>query len=111
MRLRTALTVLAAAAALALTGCSTGSTPATPRATVTKTETPTPTLSPDDITDAAIDAAWAQQTEDDKDAMCLGITLGGPDWAAQQLADGGGNSAGLDWDRAAELIQAKCADR
>lgn len=109
MRLRHTAAVVLTAAALALTAACSSDTGSTPSAPVTVTATPA--LTPDDTTDAAIDAAWAQQTEDDKAAMCYGIALMGPEWAAEQLADGSSNSAGLDWDRAAVLIQAKCADR
>ncbi|MFE3031551.1 hypothetical protein ACFXKY_07870 [Streptomyces canus] len=107
-RLATALTL----AALALTACTTTHTPA-PDATITVTSQPDPVEQPtltDDMTQLVVDLSWEQQTEDDKDAMCQGITLYGPDWAAEQMQAGAGDSS-VDWDRAAELVEQKCADR
>ncbi|MFF7949113.1 hypothetical protein [Streptomyces griseorubiginosus] len=109
MRLRhiTALAITA----LALTACTSTDQPA-PAETITiqaPTPDPTPTLD-DDMTQLVVDLSWEQQTEDDKDAMCQGIALYGPDWAAEQMQQGAGDSV-VDWDRAAELVEQKCAAR
>ena len=110
MRLR--LILVTAVAALALTACSSNDQPAaTQTVTVQPTPEPAPTLSlDDDMTALVVDISWSQQTEDDKDAMCFGIELGGPKWAAEQMAAGAGDDS-VDWQRAAELVEAKCADR
>ncbi|MFF7946997.1 hypothetical protein [Streptomyces griseorubiginosus] len=109
MRLR--LTLATTFAALALTACTSTDQPA-PAETITveaTTPDPTPTLD-DDMTQLVVDLSWEQQTEDDKDAMCQGIALYGPDWAAEQMQQGAGDSV-VDWDRAAELVEQKCAER
>ena len=110
MRLR--LTLTAAIALLALTACSSNDQPAaTQTVTVRPTPEPTPTLSlDDDMTALVVDISWGQQSEDDKDAMCLGIGVYGPEWAAEQMAAGAGDDS-VDWQRAAELVEQKCADR
>lgn len=112
MRLRLILPL--AAAVFGLTACSTSTDPkpeATPAAAITTTAPePTPADTSDDMTQLVVDLSWAQQTEDDKDAMCLGIALGGPEWAAEQMRTGAGDES-VDWDRAAELITDKCANR
>ncbi len=109
MRLRhiTALAI----AALALTACTTTDQP-TPAETVTveaPTPDPTPTLD-DDMTQLVVDLSWEQQTEDDRDAMCLGIAVGGPEWAADQMRQSAGDSV-VDWDQAAVLVEQKCNER
>jgi hypothetical protein len=110
MRLRLILTTTIAA--LALTACTTTDQPAATR-TVTVKPTPEPTPTPtfgDDMTALVVDLSWGQQSEDDKDAMCLGLALKGPKWAAEQMAAGAGDDS-VDWQRAAELVEAKCATR
>lgn len=95
-------------ALLALTACTSSETP-----TATKTitvEAPEPTPASDDMTTLIVDITWQQQTEDDKDAMCLGIGVYGPEWAAEQMAADAGDDS-IDWQRAAELVAEKCADR
>jgi hypothetical protein len=62
------------------------------------------------MTALVVDLSWNQQSENDKDAMCFGIELGGPEWAAEQMRAGAGDSS-VDWQRAAELVEAKCATR
>jgi len=106
---RTTLTALAAAMVLALTGCSTSSEPVS-ATTATVTVDPTSATTPDDITDLVVDMTWGQQTEADKDSMCLGIGVYGPEWAAEQMRAGAGDES-VDWDRSAELVAEKCADR
>jgi hypothetical protein len=109
----TRLTAAAIGALLALTACTTTHQPtATKTVTIQPTPsepTPTPTLD-DDMTQLVVDISWSQQTETDKDAMCLGLALQGPEWAAEQMATGAGDDT-VDWDRAAELVQQKCDER
>jgi hypothetical protein len=114
MRLRPTLTTVLAAAALALTACSSTDTPA-PTHTVTveaptPDTTPAPTPASDDMTQLVVDISWGQQSEDDKDAMCLGIGVYGSEWAAEQMQAGAGDDS-VDWNRAAELVEQKCAER
>lgn len=110
MRLRYA--TVTAVALLALTACSSNDQPAAVEtATVQPAPEPTPTPTfDDDMTALVVDLSWSQQTEDDKDAMCLGVGLYGPEWAAEQMAAGAGDDT-VDWPRAAELVEQKCADR
>jgi hypothetical protein len=62
------------------------------------------------MTQTVVDLSWAQQTEADKNAMCGGIAMFGTAWAAEQMRIGAGNES-VDWDRAAVLVEAKCAQR
>lgn len=111
MNPRLAAAVLTAAL-LALTACTNSDQP-TAAETVSVEPTPeqpaTPTFD-DDMTQLVVDLSWSQQNEDDKDAMCFGIALQGPEWAAEQMATGAGDDT-VDWDRAAELVQQKCDER
>ncbi|MEU0207373.1 hypothetical protein [Streptomyces canus] len=108
MRLRPILAT--AVALIALTACSSTDQPtAVETVTVRPAPEPTPTLD-DDMTALVVDLSWSQQTEDDKDAMCLGVGLYGPEWAAEQMATGAGDDS-IDWQRAAELVEQKCAER
>jgi hypothetical protein len=110
MNTRHVLAAIVAAAAFALTAC----TSTTPNTDPTPAPKPaaidTTTTSSDDMTQAIVDLSWAQQTEDDKDAMCFGLALYGTDWGAEQMRIGAGNES-VDWDRAAVLVEAKCAQR
>jgi len=112
MRLRPTLAAILTTAALALTACTTTDEPA-PTHTVT-VQAPTPDDTgialDDDMTQLVVDISWGQQTEDDKDAMCLGIGVYGAEWAAEQMQAGAGDDS-VDWDRAAELVEQKCAER
>lgn len=63
-----------------------------------------------DNTALIVDLTWAQTSETDKDNMCAGIDLLGTGWAAEQMREGAGDES-VDWDRAAVLIQDKCALR
>jgi ABC-type Fe3+-hydroxamate transport system substrate-binding protein len=113
MKIRRITVALLAAAAFALTACGHSSPPASTSSattTVAPEPTPTPELTPDDMTDAIVDITWGQTSEADKDDLCAGIALLGTDWAAEQLAIGGGDDS-LDWDRAAVLYEAKCNAR
>ena len=110
MRLRPTLTTVLAAAALALTACTSTDTPAPTHTVTVQAPTPDPTPASDDMTQLVVDISWGQQSEDDKDAMCLGIGVYGTDWAADQMATGAGDDS-VDWDRAAELVEQKCAER
>lgn len=105
MRLRRILPVLAVLA-FALTACT---SPAAPAVEDTVTTQTTPALN-EDMTQLVVNLSWEQQTEDDRDAMCLGISLYGTDWAADQMRSGAGDES-VDWDRAAELVEQKCAER
>jgi hypothetical protein len=111
--MNTRLAVAAIGALLALTACTTTDQPtATHTVTIQPTPsepTPTPTFD-DDMTQLVVDISWSQQTETDKDAMCFGLALQGPEWAAEQMATGAGDDS-VDWDRAAELVQQKCDER
>ncbi|MFF7550916.1 hypothetical protein ACFZCU_46040 [Streptomyces canus] len=108
MRLR--LIAATALTALALTACTTTAEPAATRTVTVQAPTPDPTPASDDMTQLVVDISWGQQSEDDKDAMCLGIGVYGTDWAAEQMQAGAGDDS-VDWDRAAELVEQKCADR
>lgn len=110
MRLRHILAALATAA-FTLTACTTPTAPAaedTVTTVTTETET-TPALD-EDTTQLVVDLSWNQQTEQDRDAMCLGISLYGTGWAADQMHAGAGDES-VDWDRAAELVEQKCNER
>lgn len=110
--MKTRLTALALLAALALTACTNSETPTVTRTadTATAVSDPEPALTPDDMTQLVVDLSWAQQSEDDRDAMCLGITLYGTNWAADQMHAGAGDNS-VDWERAAQLVEQKCAAR
>ena len=108
--MRHRLTLTLAAAALTLTACTTTAhRPAATETVTVEAAPPEPTLD-DDMTQLVVDLSWEQQTEDDKDAMCLGVGLYGPEWAAEQMAAGAGDDS-VDWQRAAELVAQKCAER
>jgi type IV pilus biogenesis protein CpaD/CtpE len=111
MNARHALAAILAAAVLGLTACtsSTPNTEPTPAAKPAAIETPAPTPT-EDMTQAIVDLSWAQQTEADKNAMCDGLALFGTEWGADQMRAGAGNES-VDWDRAAVLVQQKCAQR
>jgi hypothetical protein len=114
MNTRHALAAICAAAVLALTACTSAGSrdssdnPAT--TTITETETTPPAPTDDDMTQLVVDMSWDQQTEADKNAMCGGIAMFGTAWAAEQMRIGAGNES-VDWDRAAVLVEAKCAQR
>ncbi|MFE2965524.1 hypothetical protein ACFXKC_17960 [Streptomyces sp. NPDC059340] len=114
MSTRHTLAAILAAAAFALTACT--STPDTSSsddpATTTVIETTPAAPAPDseDMTQTVVDLSWDQQTEADKNAMCGGIAMFGTEWAAEEMRAGAGNES-VDWDRAAVLVQAKCAQR
>jgi uncharacterized protein involved in copper resistance len=111
MNTRHALAAIVAAAAFALTACtSTPDTSGDNPATTTVIETTDATPTSDDMTQTVVDLSWDQQTEADKNAMCGGIAMFGADWAAEQMRIGAGNES-VDWDRAAVLVEAKCAQR
>lgn len=104
------LPILATAALLALTGCSTESLPADQQATIE----PTPGLTPDDLADhtqQTFNITWAVTSEADRDAYCTSVALLGPDAAADEMAQGAGYDDSLDWNQMAELLQAECALR
>jgi hypothetical protein len=109
MKIRHALAAICAAAVLALTACtSAGSSDSSDNpATTTVIET---TPAADDMTQTVVDLSWDQQTEADKDAMCFGLALYGTDWGAEQMRIGAGDDS-VDWDQAAQLVEAKCAQR
>lgn len=121
---RTIARILSAALLLgALTAC--GTSPAadhdTSRAsadTTTSVEQPaaaddtsTGTADDSDMTDLVVDITWGQTTETDRDSLCDGITMFGTDWAAEQLRQGGGDDAGVDWSKAALILEDKCQTR
>jgi len=116
MNARHALAAILAAAALALTACTSagpsdnGDTSDNP-ATTTVIETTPAAPAADDMTQTIVDLSWAQQTKADKDAMCMGIAAFGNDWAAEQMQAGAGDNTGIDWDKAAQLVEVKCAQR
>jgi hypothetical protein len=115
MNARHALAAICAAAVLALTACTSagssdsGDSSDNP-ATTTVIETTPAAPTDDDMTQLVVDMSWDQQTEADKNAMCGGIAMFGADWAAEQMRVGAGNES-VDWDRAAELVEVKCAQR
>ncbi|MFE2311647.1 hypothetical protein ACFXC8_00350 [Streptomyces sp. NPDC059441] len=111
MSTRHTLAAILAAAVLTLTACT--STPASVDnpATTTVTETEHATPSDDDMTQTVVDLSWDQQTDADKNAMCDGLALFGTEWGADQMRAGAGGDDSLDWDRAAVLVEQKCAQR
>lgn len=62
------------------------------------------------LTEVSVLLAWNSSSESEKDSMCAGIIVYGPDWVADQLRIGAGNE-NLDWDYAAELLDDECASR
>ncbi|MGW1497558.1 hypothetical protein ACWCQW_03020 [Streptomyces mirabilis] len=113
MSTRHTFAAIVAAAAFALTACTStpdtsGDTPAT--TTVIETTPATPAAD-DDMTQTVVDLSWDQQTEADKNAMCFGLALYGTSWGAEQMRAGAGGDDSLDWNRAAVLVEAKCAQR
>jgi hypothetical protein len=96
-----------------LTACGTSpdthTSPAPERPAVAVDDTTKDDTATDD-TALIIDLTWARTSETDKDNMCAGIALLGTEWAADQMRDGGDNYDGIDWDRAALLVQDKCED-
>jgi uncharacterized protein involved in copper resistance len=112
MNTRHALAAIVAAAAFALTACtSTPDTSGDNPATTTVIETTDATPTADDMTQTVVDLSWDQQTEADKNAMCGGLALFGTEWGADQMRAGAGYDDSLDWDRAAVLVEAKCTQR
>ncbi|MFG3276214.1 hypothetical protein [Streptomyces luteogriseus] len=110
MRLRLILPAIAAAA-LALTACS-SSEPPDPADTVTVTAEPTTT--PDDLADhtrQTFQLTWAGATETERDTYCTSLALLGPEQAATEMANGGGHDYSLDWPLMTELMQDECATR
>lgn len=62
-----------------------------------------------DLTKESVEVVWEATTAADKKSMCDGLDLFGPDWAAQQMENGAATDAYLvDWDRAVDIIGAKC---
>jgi ABC-type Fe3+-hydroxamate transport system substrate-binding protein len=114
MNTRHALAAICAAAVLALTACtsagSSGPTPTPKPAAIDTTPATDPTPTADDMTQTIVDLSWDQQTEADKDSMCFGLALYGTDWGAEQMRIGAGNES-VDWDKAAQLVEVKCAQR
>jgi predicted alpha-1,6-mannanase (GH76 family) len=110
MKIRHALTAICAAAVLALTACTSAGSSDNP-ATTTVTETTDAAPDSEDMTQTVVDLSWAQQTEADKNAMCDGLALFGTEWGADQMRAGAGGNDSLDWDRAAVLVEQKCAQR
>jgi hypothetical protein len=87
----------------------TSSTPDTE--TEDPTDEPTPeTTFGDDFTKLVVDVVWEDMTQEDQDAMCLGIEVFGVEWAADEMRDSG-EDQDIDWDLAAEVIEDKCAER
>jgi hypothetical protein len=109
MNTRHALAAICAAAVLALTAC-TSTTPNTDPTPAPKPAAIDTTSSSSDMTQTVVDQSWDQQTEADKDAMCFGLALYGTDWGAEQMRIGAGNES-VDWDKAAQLVEVKCAQR
>lgn len=97
---------------LVLTGCGSSDSPKMPQATVTVTETAAPASYGDKFTELVVGMSWDQQTREDKTALCDGIDLFGPQWAADTLRDNMTSSNGyeVDYDIAAQIIQDKCVE-
>jgi hypothetical protein len=110
MNARHALAAILTGAVLALTACTSTPNSVDNPATTTVTETADAAPAADDMTQTIVDLSWDQQTEADKNAMCGGIAMFGTRWAAEQMRIGAGNES-VDWDRAAVLVEAKCAQR
>jgi hypothetical protein len=92
-----------------LTACGTdaASTPDTGQSVERPTTDP---VSDGDETTLVVDITWARTSESDKDSICAGISAFGTRWAADQMRQGAGTDS-VDWDRAAVLVQQKCAQR
>ncbi|MEY2247969.1 hypothetical protein AB8A21_34400 [Streptomyces sp. BF23-18] len=74
----------------------------------------TPSLSQRTLTELSVGVAWEGFSESRKSVMCSGVDLYGKDWAAEQMEAGSranSDSADLDWDYAAEIVEDKCAAR
>ncbi|MFF1358795.1 hypothetical protein [Streptomyces sp. NPDC058297] len=117
IRFRHALPAVLLLATLTACGTAPAATPATVTATpAVDSDAPPPADDEDttqtdaDMTQAIVDLTWDGASETDRQNMCDGIDLFGTEWAADQLREGGGDS-GLDWDRAAEIIEGKCQER
>lgn len=111
MKTRHTIAAILTATLLGLTACV--SPEPTPAAPATATVEPAPTLTPDDTNDMTqiiVDITWDETSEADRNSMCDGIDLFGPEWAADEMEDGAGDES-VDWDRAAELVETKCAQR
>lgn len=119
-----AIALLAAISATGLTACTTTDTPTpstrpaptTPDRAPADSEPATdaddiPALGQDDITEVAVRMTWDGTSEADRDAMCAGLDMFGHQWAVDQLRNGGGTDADLNWNYAAELIQTECDQR
>jgi hypothetical protein len=76
----------------------------------TPEETDTPASSSTDTTRLAAQLAWEGQSEENKDALCLGLYAYGRDWAAREIARGGGQSE-TDALIAVALIETECDAR
>lgn len=109
MRLRLIVPTLAAAV-LALTACG-SSTPAPEKAAGARSSQPSPGLTPDDQTELVFNITWAQASETDKDDLCTALAMYGPDFAADEMQNGAGDSTDLNWDRMAELLGNQCDAR
>lgn len=72
----------------------------------TKTPEKTPGLSKREITKLSVNMVWDGYDETQRDGLCLGIDLNGPDWFADQL-----QSDNIDPDYAGELVADKCESR
>lgn len=116
---KTLAIAVATLAAFALAGCS--SSPAEPEPAKTVTAAPSPTEAPeaaaptaDPFTTLVVEMAWGQATEKDKDELCMGIDLFGPEGAADMMRDGTADDQStedVDWDLAVELMDQKCEAR
>jgi hypothetical protein len=73
-------------------------------------DTDTPASSSTDTVHLAAQLAWEGQSEENKDALCLGLYAYGRDWAAREIARGGGQSE-ADALIAVALIETECDAR
>jgi hypothetical protein len=76
----------------------------------TPEDTDTPASSSTDTAHLAAQLAWEGQSEENKDALCLGLYAYGRDWAAREIARGGGQSE-TDALIAVALIETECDAR
>jgi hypothetical protein len=76
----------------------------------TPEETDTPASSSTDTAQFKAQRGWNRMSEENKDALCLGLYAYGRDWAAHEISRGGGQSE-TDALIAVALIETECDAR
>lgn len=71
-----------------------------------------PSSGTQNITDLAFDYVWYNYTDNQKDEMCLALTVYGKQEAAQEMETGAGaNASTIDWNHMADLMEQACNTR